>query len=136
MIAEKFSLIEAMFADNFRKESEKINRDFSDIVSSVYLYSPEDEEASVNCCIGIDVIFQNVSENNSDNLSLQLDVEKRVEPKMNVRIAWGHPTGEKVSKMFEEPVVVTENNLKIVQDKLPEMIEKLRKSIQDNPNGK
>jgi hypothetical protein len=120
----------------FRKESDRINADFEDIVASVYIWEPEKLEDGVSGYIGIDVLFQIVAEDNSDNLFLQIDVVERQDIEISVRAAWGYPSGEIVELMFDEPILVNETNLKLAQTRMPEMIERLRQEIRENPRGK
>ena len=51
-------------------------------------------------------------------------------------VGWGYPNGERVVQVFHEPVDATEDNLKILLGKLPEIFEKLRDAIQNNPTGR
>ncbi len=136
MMTDSFTLIQDLFMDYFHTENEAINRDFKHIISSIYIYPPRVKLEPKSCCIGLDVIFRHCIGNKSDSLALELYIEDRQGLETNVTIGWGHPTGERVGKMFTEAVEVTDENLKIIKDKLPSLIEKLRQEIKDNPNGK
>lgn len=137
MISNKFRQIEGLFLETFQKESDRINSDFRKVISSLYVYPPEGQPFPRNCCIGIDVVFQDADPDKTDNICLELYIDEHNRNlEMNLSVVWGHPTGERVGRMFSEAVEVTDENLNLVQEKLPDMIEKLRQSIQSNPNGK
>lgn len=137
MMDPKFKMIGDKFVEYLQQERDRINIDFTDIISSVYDHqSDEDNQESRTFCIGIEVLFQKVNGDNSDNVTLQIDVVERQGIEINVRTAWGYPSGEIVELMFENPLKVSDDNLKLVQLKLPEMIENFRQEIKDNPNGK
>jgi hypothetical protein len=132
----EFELVKNLFGKYFHSESDRINSDFKNIISTVYSYEPGELQGMRSCCIGIDVVFHITVEDNSDSLSFKIYLEQEQRLEMNAHIIWGHPTGELVAKMFEEPIVFNETNLKLVQARMPKMIERLREEIRDNPNGK
>jgi hypothetical protein len=137
MIEEKFNLIEPSITALLDEASKEINKDFTALLCSVYVYHPNDEPKLGHYCIGLDVVLHNVYGDNSDNLFLEVFIEERDKRfGMDARSAWGYPRNKTIQWCFDKPVDVTEENLRIIQDKLPHMIEKFREEIRDNPNGK
>lgn len=136
MIEDKFKEIKNLFGNLFRKESKHINNHFEELICIVYIYPPNYKTRLKNCAIGLDIVLHNTDLNKADNLCLEIYLDELANNLfMNTRIVWGHPSGKIVESIFKNPVEVTEENLDIVKKELPNLILKLRKTIQENPNG-
>lgn len=137
MRSEKAKLVKNLFEDIFKKQVNKINSNFQNLVASFYLHPPNSEQETNNFCLGIDVVFQKIDSDKSDNLCLEIYVEEMEQIcKINAKIAWGYPTNEIVSQMFKNLVKVDDRNLEITTERLPDLFSRLLKEISDNPNGK
>lgn len=137
MIDDAFKLIEDKFGRSFREESDKINRDFKDVISSVYVYPPEGESGAKYSCIGIDVVFTNLKDDATDNIRLELFLrEDKSNLETDMSVVWGYPTGGRVAAIFPQLALLTEENIAKLQKEFPEMVQKLREAIRDFPTGK
>lgn len=136
MMEDKFKLIKTLFANVFEEEAKKINKQFEDLIAAIYIYPPRDENRSVGCALGLDVVLHKADSDKADSICLEIYVrEKEGKVIMTVDIVWGHPTGKIVGSVFVKDTEVIKDNLAILKEKLPDFFSKFQDIIRDNPNG-
>jgi hypothetical protein len=134
-----FRPIEELFIPYLEDEAAKINADFNYVRCRVYAtHPPSDNPPGVGYfTIFIDCLLTQAGSDKTDNLALGIEVyDKNQKASINGDICWGHPYSRVEDEVFPKPVDVTEENMEILQKRLPELVSKLRELIRDNPNGK
>ena len=138
MREDKFKSLEKLFLDYFDREAKRITLDFADIVNCrAYASFPPNEEPQFGYfSLYIDCILKNVEEEKTDNISLGVlayDLNDKVT--MNAEICSGDPYGQIVEKAFDEPIEVNSQNSNLLEEKMPELISILRKTIKTYSRG-
>ncbi|NMO18149.1 hypothetical protein HPC49_14170 [Pyxidicoccus fallax] len=82
-------------------------------------------------CLGIDCVLANQGSNEPDNVALELSVKHLDrEPLIDAAIVgWGHPSDHVEADLVVEPVAFSEEQLRRVLDRLPELIAALRRAL-------
>lgn len=129
--------IKNMFFDLLRLEGDKIKADFEYVSCRVYAnFPPEDEREYSIFSLYIDCLLKQAPFENSDNVALGvLAYDHNNKFSINAEIVWGHPFGKIEGEVFDEPAELNDNNLKIMGERLPGLISKLRKVLSENPYG-
>jgi hypothetical protein len=139
MRKKHFEPIKELFWDSFQEETKKINTDFDFVNCRALFFFPPDDfpEGVSNFTMYIDCGFLQAGMDGTDFLDLIFSVyDFNKELTINAEISWGMPYNKVELELFDEAVPATEENLKIIEEKLPGMVEKFRELIRDNPKGK
>jgi hypothetical protein len=137
MREDKFKPINNLFYGVLEQECNKINADFkNDVFCRIEAHFPPNDEPGWDAfCLNITCLLRRTEFEESDNVTLGIEVSDwNNDLTINADIAWGDPSGKLEYTVFEKPVEATPENLTILKDNLPKIVEKLRQVIRDVTN--
>jgi hypothetical protein len=138
MRSDKFKVIEAMFAEHFNTEAAKIKTEFERMDCFVGInYPPNDDPDHGFFMISLDCLMLDADVDKSDCLTVYIDVNDHNDVfTVNAGLSWASPFSKNIGEAFPENVPVSDENLKLIKEKLPDLFSKTREEIQNNPRGK
>ena len=122
-------LIEQRFLPRLREAGEQIGGEFPSVGVYVSSFAVGQRTNNLAHAVVIDCLLR-APQSESDNVALIIELEHlREQPTITADVTWGAPSGLIEFEVYEDEMLVSEEVLTEIEDKLPLLISSLRSAL-------